>query len=65
MSQLYICIVLLVCVCMCVCAGLWVMAAKFQMEDLNDSSSARSLLQQGLRVNGSSQHLWLEVRVHV
>ncbi len=38
------------------------MAAKFQLEDLNDVSSARSLLQQGLRVNSTSQHLWQEVR---
>lgn len=37
------------------------MAAKFQFEDMKDVSSARSLLQQGLRVNPHSKHLWIEV----
>ncbi len=42
--------------------GLWVMAAKFQFEDLKDVTAARSLLQQGLRANQTSKHIWLEVR---
>lgn len=41
--------------------GLWVMAAKFEMEELNDVSAARVLIQQGLRANSDSKHLWLEV----
>ena len=41
--------------------ALWVMAAKFQFETMKDVSSARTLFQQGLRANDSSQHLWLEV----
>lgn len=48
---------------MFLCAVLWVMAAKFQFETMKDVSSARSLFQQGLRANASSQHLWLEVSV--
>jgi U3 small nucleolar RNA-associated protein 6 len=40
--------------------GLWVMAGKFQFEDQNDPSSGRSTMQQGLRSNPSSTHLWLE-----
>ncbi|XP_064406834.1 U3 small nucleolar RNA-associated protein 6 homolog [Halichondria panicea] len=40
--------------------GLWVMAAKFEFEDMKDMSSARSLLQQGLRTNPQSKHLWIE-----
>ena len=43
------------------CSGLWVMAAKFEFEDLKDVSSARVLLQQGLRANPTSKHLWTEV----
>ena len=43
------------------CPGLWVMAAKFEFEDLKDVSSARVLLQQGLRANPTSKHLWIEV----
>ena len=37
------------------------MAAKFEFEELKDVSSARTLLQQGLRANPESKHLWLEV----
>ena len=37
------------------------MAAKFEFEDLKDVSSARVLLQQGLRANPTSKHLWIEV----
>ena len=37
------------------------MAGKFQFETQNDPSSGRSTLQQGLRSNPSSTHLWLEV----
>ena len=41
--------------------GLWVMAAKFELEELNDVSAARVLIQQGLRANSDSKLLWLEV----
>ena len=37
------------------------MAAKFELEELNDVSAARVLIQQGLRSNSDSKHLWLEV----
>jgi len=37
------------------------MAAKFEFEEQKDVSSARVLLQQGLRANPCSKHLWLEV----
>ena len=37
------------------------MAAKFELEELNDVSAARVLIQQGLRANSDSKHLWLEV----
>ena len=37
------------------------MAAKFQFEDQHDPSSGRSTMQQGLRSNPTSTHLWLEV----
>jgi U3 small nucleolar RNA-associated protein 6 len=40
--------------------GLWVMAAQFQFEDQHDPSAARSTMQQGLRSNPTSTHLWLE-----
>lgn len=45
----------------CFLTDLWISAAKYQFEDLKDVSSARALLQQGLRANTSSQKLWLEV----
>ena len=41
--------------------ALWVMAAKFELEELNDISAARVVIQQGLRANSNSKHLWLEV----
>ena len=41
--------------------GLWIMAAKFEFEEQKNTSSARTLLQQGLRANPESKHLWLEV----
>ena len=37
------------------------MAAKFEFEDLKDVSSARALLQQGLRANSRAPLLWREV----
>ena len=37
------------------------MAAKFELEELNDVSAARVVIQQGLRANSNSKHLWLEV----
>ena len=40
------------------------MAAKFQFEEQHDPSSGRSIMQQGLRSNPSSKHLWLEVYTH-
>ena len=42
--------------------GLWVMAAKFEFEELKDVFAARTLIQQGLRANSDSKHLWREVR---
>ena len=39
--------------------GLWVMAAKFELEELNDISATRVLIQQGLRSNSDSKQLWL------
>ena len=41
------------------------MAAKFQFEEQHDPSSGRSIMQQGLRSNPTSKHLWLEVIVHI
>lgn len=43
------------------CLGLWVMAAKFELEELNDVPAARVLILQGLRANSDSKLLWLEV----
>ena len=40
------------------------MAAQFQFEDQHDPSAARSTMQQGLRSNPTSTHLWLEVDVY-
>ena len=37
------------------------MAAKFELEELNNASAARVLIQQGLRANAESKRLWLEV----
>lgn len=41
------------------------MAAKFEFEELKNVSAARTLIQQGLRVNSESKHLWLEVKLLV
>ena len=41
--------------------ALWVMAAKFELDELNDVSAGRVVIQQGLRANSNSKHLWLEV----
>jgi len=41
--------------------GLWVMAAKHQLDDEKNPAAARALLQQGIRANGECKHLWLEV----
>lgn len=45
-----------------VLSGLWIMAAKWEFEENKNIPNSRSLLQRGLRVNSSSQQLWLEVR---
>lgn len=37
------------------------MAAKFEFEERQGTSAARVLFQEGLRANGDSQKLWLEV----
>lgn len=42
--------------------NLWIMAAKWEFEENKNIPNSRSLLQRGLRVNSSSQQLWLEVR---
>lgn len=40
--------------------NLWIMAAKWEFEENKNIPNSRSLLQKGLRVNASSQKLWLE-----
>ena len=40
------------------------MAAKWEFEENKNIPNSRSLLQKGLRVNASSQKLWLEVITH-
>ena len=40
---------------------LWVMAAKHEIEMRESMSNARALLQQAIRVNTSTQQLWVEV----
>lgn len=40
--------------------NLWIMAAKWEFEENKNIPNSRSLLQRGLRVNSSSQQLWLE-----
>ncbi|XP_033097478.1 U3 small nucleolar RNA-associated protein 6 homolog isoform X2 [Anneissia japonica] len=40
--------------------GLWIMAAKFQMEDNSSSENARSLLLRALRHHPTSQKIWQE-----
>ena len=42
-------------------SDLWIMAAKWEFEENKNIPNSRSLLQKGLRVNPSSQKLWLEV----
>ena len=43
------------------CKGLWVLAAKWEIEELNSMENARGLLQRGLRSNPKAKHIWLEV----
>ena len=45
-------------------SDLWIMAAKWEFEENKNIPNSRSLLQKGLRVNPSSQKLWLEVILH-
>ncbi|ODQ68114.1 hypothetical protein NADFUDRAFT_48769 [Nadsonia fulvescens var. elongata DSM 6958] len=40
--------------------GIWVMAAKYEMEENASMKAARSLMQRGLRFNKDSEQLWLE-----
>lgn len=40
--------------------GLWIMAAKFEFEERQDTMAARVLFQEGLRTNRESEKLWLE-----
>lgn len=40
------------------------MAAKWEFEENKNIPNSRTLLQKGLRVNPSSQKLWLEVIIH-
>ena len=47
---------------MCVYVGFWILAAKFEFEDMNDMETARCVLHQGLRSNPHSKKLWLEVQ---
>ncbi|KAL5473165.1 hypothetical protein EMCRGX_G027613 [Ephydatia muelleri] len=42
-------------------SSLWVMAAKFEFETMKNASSSRALLQQGIRANPESKHLWMEL----
>lgn len=42
-------------------SSLWVMAAKFEFEVMKNASSSRTLLQQGIRANPDSKHLWVEL----
>jgi hypothetical protein len=44
---------------------LWVMAAKHEIEMRDSMSNARALLQQALRINGTTQQLWIEVALIV
>ena len=45
-------------------SGLWITAAKFEFEERNNIVAARTLFQQGLRVNPTAQKLWLEVFIN-
>ncbi|KAJ3105388.1 U3 snoRNP protein [Phlyctochytrium planicorne] len=40
--------------------AIWILAAKWEFEDNNDMTSARVLLQRGLRINSESKNLWHE-----
>lgn len=42
-------------------ADIWVVAAKWEMEEMQNMFNTRRLLQRGLRFNPDSQHLWREV----
>ncbi|ELT90569.1 hypothetical protein CAPTEDRAFT_209621 [Capitella teleta] len=41
---------------------IWVVAAKWEMEEMQNMFNTRRLLQRGLRFNPDSQHLWRELR---
>ena len=41
-------------------AGLWMYAAAWEFEENKNTSGARSLMQQGLRMCKKSEELWLE-----
>lgn len=40
--------------------GLWIKAASWEFFDASNSSSARSLMQRGLRINPGAKNLWLQ-----
>ena len=40
--------------------GLWIYAASWEFEENKNTSGARSLMQQGLRISKQSEQLWLE-----
>ena len=42
-------------------SGLWVMAAKYQLEEENNPIAGRTLLQRAIRINSQCKQLWLEV----
>ena len=42
------------------CVELWVDAASSELEENGNMSTARELLQRGVRLNEHSKHLWLE-----
>lgn len=41
-------------------SGLWIKAASWEFFDASNSSSARSLMQRGLRINPGAKNLWLQ-----
>ena len=43
--------------------GLWIMAAKYQLEEENNLAAARTLLQRAIRINSQCKQLWLEVYI--
>ena len=61
MSLSYSKVVKIAC-CICMCADIWIVAAKWEMEDGLSMENARLLLQRGLRFNPTSHSLWQEVR---